>query len=119
MKIKNYLTGRKVSACVLSAALALSLFMASAAEAASITLSWTFNYSVDPVQHDRHHELRQRIRIWNHGGRRQDVGENWRRAKSYARGRQHGDQRQRAIHAGPSVRRGGVLRTHVGVRRQR
>jgi hypothetical protein len=49
MKIKNYLTGRKVSACVLSAALALSLFMASAAEAASITLSWTFNYSVDPV----------------------------------------------------------------------
>ena len=49
MKIKNYLTGRKVSACVLSAALTLSLFMASAAEAASITLSWTFNYSVDPV----------------------------------------------------------------------
>ena len=49
MNIKNYLAGRKVSACVLSAALVLSLVMASAAEAASITLSWTFNYSVDPV----------------------------------------------------------------------
>src|SRR5271163_1070228 len=49
MNIKKYLAGRKVSACVLSVALALSLLMASAAEAASITLSWTFNYSVDPV----------------------------------------------------------------------
>lgn len=49
MNIKKYLAGRKVSACVLSTALALSLLMASAAEAASITLSWTFNYSVDPA----------------------------------------------------------------------
>jgi hypothetical protein len=49
MNIKKYLAGRKVSACVLSVALALSLLMASAAEAASNTLSWTFNYSVDPV----------------------------------------------------------------------
>ena len=49
MNIKHYLAGRRVSACVLSAALVLSLLMASAAEAASITLSWTFNYSVDPV----------------------------------------------------------------------
>jgi hypothetical protein len=49
MNIKNYLAGRKLSACVLSVALASSLFMASAAEAASITLSWAFNYSIDPV----------------------------------------------------------------------
>jgi hypothetical protein len=49
MNIKNYMTGRKLFACVLSAALALSLFVAGAAEASSITLSWTFNYSVDPV----------------------------------------------------------------------
>jgi hypothetical protein len=49
MNIKNYLAGRKLSACILSVCLVLSLFMASAAEAASITLSWTFNYSVDPV----------------------------------------------------------------------
>ena len=49
MKIQNDLAGRRLSAGVLSAALMLSLFMASAAEAASITLSWTFNYSVEPV----------------------------------------------------------------------
>jgi hypothetical protein len=49
MNIKNYLTGKKVSACIISASLMASLFMASAAEAASLTLSWTFNYSVDPV----------------------------------------------------------------------
>lgn len=49
MKIKNNLTPRKLSVCFLSAALALGLFLASAAEAASITLSWTFNYSGEPV----------------------------------------------------------------------
>jgi hypothetical protein len=49
MKIKNYLPCRKVSVCILSAALLLSLTMANVAEAASITLSWSFNYSVDPV----------------------------------------------------------------------
>jgi hypothetical protein len=49
MKAKNSFSRRKLSACVLSAALAMSLFMATAAEAASITLSWTFNYAVDPA----------------------------------------------------------------------
>lgn len=49
MKLKNSFSGRKLSACVLSAALAISLLMATTAEAASITLSWTFNYSVDPA----------------------------------------------------------------------
>ena len=38
----------KAAACVLSAALLLSLMLASSAEAASITLTWTYNYSVDP-----------------------------------------------------------------------
>jgi len=49
MNIKNYLAGKKPFAWILSAALAMSLFLSSAAEAASITLTWTFNYSVDPV----------------------------------------------------------------------
>ena len=49
MKLNDSLSRRKLSACVLSAALVMSLFMATAAEAASITLSWTFNYAVDPA----------------------------------------------------------------------
>jgi len=49
MNLMKYFAGRKLFACALSTALAASLLLATAAEAASITLSWTFNYSVDPV----------------------------------------------------------------------
>ena len=49
MKLKNSFSRRKLFAGVLSAALSASLLMATAAEAASITLAWTFNYSVDPA----------------------------------------------------------------------
>jgi hypothetical protein len=48
MKPNAYRISRKVSAGLLAAALVASLFFATAAEAASITLTWTFNYSVDP-----------------------------------------------------------------------
>ncbi len=47
MKINQF--SRKSFAGVLAATLAASLLFATAAEAASITLSWTFNYSVDPA----------------------------------------------------------------------
>ncbi|HEY0701638.1 MAG TPA: hypothetical protein VGD60_02625 [Candidatus Acidoferrales bacterium] len=48
MKIKVGIS-RKVSAIVLAAALAVGMLFATAAEAASITLTWTFNYSQDPA----------------------------------------------------------------------
>jgi hypothetical protein len=47
MNLQKYVPRRKLSACILCASLATTLLMATVAEAASITLSWTFNYSVD------------------------------------------------------------------------
>jgi hypothetical protein len=49
MKTKWQGISRKASAGFLAIALVSSLFFATAAEAAAITLSWTFNYSVDPA----------------------------------------------------------------------
>jgi hypothetical protein len=40
---------RKTSAGLLTTVLAASLLFATAVEAASVTLTWTFNYSVDPA----------------------------------------------------------------------
>jgi hypothetical protein len=49
MKINWCGISRRTFAGFLAAALAASLLFVTAAEAASITLTWTFNYSVDPA----------------------------------------------------------------------
>ena len=49
MKIDWLGISRKSSAGLLATVLAASLLFATAVEAASVTLTWTFNYSVDPA----------------------------------------------------------------------
>jgi hypothetical protein len=49
MKNNLYGVSRRAFAGWLATALMASLFFATAAEAATITLTWTFNYSVDPA----------------------------------------------------------------------
>jgi hypothetical protein len=49
MKSNWYVISRQASAALLAVALAASLLFVTAAEAAAITLTWTFNYSVDPA----------------------------------------------------------------------
>lgn len=49
MKIDWSGISRKTSAGLLATVLAASLLFATAVEAASVTLTWTFNYSVDPA----------------------------------------------------------------------
>jgi hypothetical protein len=49
MSINWHGISRRAFAGLLAAVLVTSLFFATAAEAATITLTWTFNYSVDPA----------------------------------------------------------------------